>query len=89
MRPSSVVLGSDNTLINLEWTNWSYNQAIGTGLQAGSNCIPDCANGTVTYLPASVTAYDPQTTKTGLVFAKIAVTSNGKTSVYSMTGNYA
>jgi hypothetical protein len=41
------------------WSSWGPEQAVGTGTVTIQNCIPDCADGSQTPTPATVTLSNP------------------------------
>jgi len=59
--PSTIDYSGDggNIATNLQWSSWGSVTAIGYGRVGLNNCTPDCANGTVTYVPVTVTLSNP------------------------------
>jgi hypothetical protein len=58
--PPVITLDADGNAYakDLTWTGWNTTTAQGTGTLEIDNCQPDCADGTVTGYPATVTASD-------------------------------
>ena len=44
-----------NIVNNIEWSSWNNLGAVGEGEWGSDNCNPDCAQGTVTYYPTTIT----------------------------------
>jgi hypothetical protein len=51
---------------NLVWTNWGSPEATATGTQEVNNCEPNCAQGSYSPYPATVTVSNPQPYGDGL-----------------------
>ena len=45
----------NRTVRGITWSGWGSATATGTGTMGINNCDPNCANGTYTYYPATVT----------------------------------
>ncbi len=48
-----------NIVSNIVWSFWSDQNAVGRGEWGYDDCTPDCAGGTVTYYPTTITLSDP------------------------------
>jgi hypothetical protein len=58
VKPTSIVLACADNGLGVEiltWTTWTANTATGTGKVWEKNCVPNCAQGTVGYYPATIT----------------------------------
>lgn len=55
-QPTSIGFSSDssNILTHLTWTSWGPTSAVGHGTLGVDSCLPNCAQGTVTQVPATV-----------------------------------
>jgi hypothetical protein len=60
VRPTEITVGMQNVIMNITWSEWSQNQAVGNGQQELNNCQPDCAQGQVTWEPVTITLSDAQ-----------------------------
>ncbi len=56
-RPTTIDTSSDSTNIvdRLTWSSWSASGAVGHGQLAANNCQPNCAAGTTTEVPVTIT----------------------------------
>jgi hypothetical protein len=65
-------------LSSLTWTSWTASEATGSGQYYSNTCNPDCAQGTFTYTPVTVTLSDPlATTNGGECFTLMTVSGEG------------
>ena len=59
VKPQSIILTcADNTwaVDKIVWTNWSAGAgAMGTGIEYRRSCVPNCAQGSATYSPVTIT----------------------------------
>jgi hypothetical protein len=85
-RPTSIYLSGDagNVVVNLRWSSWTASSATGTGTSDIQGCVPDCASGTETPVPASITLVAP----TNGYFTKLIERRAGKTEVFVYTPNH-
>jgi hypothetical protein len=84
VRPASlsVSVNGDGNLLDLNWSIWSSDAALGTGLRqvrcVGNITDPKCRPGTTAYtVPATVRLSVPVSTARGMVFTVLKVTSRG------------
>lgn len=56
VKPQHIMLFGDNTwnVDNLVWTSWSVAGARGTGIEFRDDCVPNCAQGSATYSPVTI-----------------------------------
>ena len=61
IEPNVVHISGDagNIVDNMTWTSWNSEMAVGSGTWGYDDCIPDCAEGTVTDYPATITFSEP------------------------------
>jgi len=61
IEPSVVQISGDagNIVGNMTWTSWTSQRAVGQGTWGYDDCSPDCASGTVTDYPATITFSEP------------------------------
>ncbi len=61
IEPNVVQISGDagNIVGNMTWTSWNSQSAVGYGLWGYDDCNPDCASGTVTGYPATISFSDP------------------------------
>jgi predicted nucleic acid-binding Zn ribbon protein len=61
VEPTSMVLSADggDEVSNITWSSWSSAGAVGEGTQTVQHCVPDCADGTETTAPTTLTLSDP------------------------------
>ncbi|MDM4138789.1 MULTISPECIES: hypothetical protein [Mycobacterium] len=57
VKPQHIMLLGDNTwnIDNLVWTSWGGAGARGTGIEFRVACVPNCAQGSATYSPVTIT----------------------------------
>jgi hypothetical protein len=62
LRPSGIDFSADsgNIVTGISWSSWTATGATGEGTSGIQNCVPDCASGTITYVPTTITLSDPQ-----------------------------
>jgi hypothetical protein len=58
---------------DLKWSQWSADRAVGTGTWHYLNCQPDCARGTSTPYPVTITLTNP----VGAEFTKLIEKTTG------------
>jgi hypothetical protein len=68
IRPKQITTSGDGSgyVKNLAWSNWGAPQATATGVMELNNCQPNCAQGTYTGYPATVTLAGLKPYGTGL-----------------------
>ncbi len=61
IEPNVVQISGDagNIVGNMAWTSWTSQSAVGHGTWGYDDCNPDCASGTVTDYPATITFSNP------------------------------
>jgi hypothetical protein len=61
IEPSLMQFSGDagNIVSNIAWSSWNDQDAVGRGEWGYDNCTPDCAGGTVTDYPTTITLFDP------------------------------
>lgn len=59
--PSSIGFSADSTNVvtHLTWSSWSQSGAVGNGTFEHNNCVPNCAQGTITPEASTVTLSAP------------------------------
>src|ERR1700757_3461332 len=58
VKPGSIIFTcADNTwaVDKIVWTDWSAGGAKGTGIEYRRSCVPNCAQGSPTYSPVTIT----------------------------------
>ncbi len=48
-----------NVATGLTWSTWTATEAVGTGSREELGCVPDCAQGSATAYPVTITLSDP------------------------------
>jgi hypothetical protein len=80
IRPMSLYLAcADGGLgvTNVTWTSWGTVAANGMGTLHVNNCIPDCADGTSSSYPASISVTSPSSSSGVPIFQDITVVPTG------------
>ena len=78
-RPSQFNYTQDGTgsVSNITWSTWSSAGATGTGTINLNDCVPNCASGTFTGYPATVTLSGASQTSQGYVFTQMVISAPG------------
>lgn len=60
-RPSTIYFSADagNVATGLTWATWTASKAVGRGVRKELSCVPDCADGSATSYPVTITMTDP------------------------------
>jgi hypothetical protein len=60
-RPWQIVFSADggNIVTGIRWLSWTGAGAIGRGVSGIESCVPDCAQGTVRYVPTTIRLSGP------------------------------
>lgn len=82
IKPTTIDFSGDagNVVTSIAWASWTGTQAVGHGTSNLQGCIPDCAQGSETPVPTTITVSNPQNGR----FTRITETRNGMTT----TGTY-
>lgn len=75
--PSQFDYTQDGTgaVLNITWSSWGPDGAVGTGTLQINNCVPNCAAGTPASYPATVNLSAPQQTASGYLFTSMSIES--------------
>jgi hypothetical protein len=87
-RPSAIQFSVDggNVVTRIRWSSWGDRTATGSGTVGRDDCIPNCAEGTTRYVPASITLSAPGAAGEWTV---ITETVQGHRSTFTMSGHWA
>ena len=90
VEPTTIVFPGDGNSIaaGISWSTWSSDVAIGHGTAHRDTCVPNCAQGMVTPVAATITLSDPGG-GTPTVWQSMTGQSNGLTTTYSYPGSWA
>ncbi|HSZ39694.1 MAG TPA: hypothetical protein VK817_07035 [Trebonia sp.] len=60
-KPSEIDFSADggNVVTGIRWQSWTARGATGHGTSAIESCVPNCAQGPVTYVPTTITLSAP------------------------------
>lgn len=53
-KPSKLFFGAHEVITSISWSKWGKKQATGAGTYQVNNCIPNCAEGTITPTPSTI-----------------------------------
>lgn len=83
-RPADIYISGDagDIVTGLRWSNWSYSSASARGTSNIQSCVPNCASGTHTPVPTSITLEDPSSKG---YFTKLVEHRTGMTEVFYYT----
>jgi hypothetical protein len=75
--PSEIGFSADggNVVTGLRWQSWTASGAAGQGTSGIESCVPNCAQGSVRYVPTTITLSSPVNGK----FTVITEKRNGQT----------
>lgn len=78
--PSVIDFSADggNVVTGIRWLSWTARGATGRGTSAIESCVPDCAQGPVTYVPTTITFSAPLDGE----FTVLAETRAGRTMTF-------
>lgn len=81
VKPSTIDFSADsgNVVTGINWTSWTATAADGKGTSGIQNCVPNCAAGTIRYVPTRLSLSDPQQGR----FTQIIETRAGANSTWS------
>jgi hypothetical protein len=59
--PSEIDFSADggNVVTGLRWQSWTASEAAGQGTSGIESCVPNCAEGSVRYVPTTITLSSP------------------------------
>jgi ABC-type lipoprotein export system ATPase subunit len=82
--PSTIGFSADggNIVTGIIWSSWTATGARGRGTSYLDNCVPNCAQGTTTAVPATITLSDPA----GGRFTVIKERRAGATTIFTYSG---
>jgi hypothetical protein len=55
IEPTTLGMGASNAIIDISWSQWNANGAVGSGKQEIDSCNPNCAEGSTTYKTVTLT----------------------------------
>jgi serine/threonine protein kinase len=86
IEPSEIGFSGDggNVVTAMSWVSWTATGATGIGTSGIDNCIPDCASGTVTQVPATITLSSPVNGR----FTVMTETRDGSTSSWQYPSSW-
>lgn len=89
--PSTIQFSGDggDVVSGIRWSHWDSQSAVGDGTVGVNNCTPNCAEGTSTYVPATVTLSNPAATGTPFVWTRMTESYDGRTLHFSYSGRWA
>lgn len=82
-RPANIDISGDagDIVTGLRWSSWTASSATGEGASNIQNCVPNCASGTDTPVPTSITLLDP----VDGYFTELVERRDGQTEVFVYT----
>jgi len=76
-QPDEIGVGASNVIRNIRWANYGSALAIGHGLYSVENCVPNCAGGTITWVPVTIRLKQRILCKGRLAYLLMAVKGDG------------
>jgi hypothetical protein len=85
--PSAIQFSADggDVVTGIRWSSWGSRTATGRGTVGWDNCTPNCAEGTTSYGPATVTLSAPDAHGEWTV---VTETEHGRTTTFSLSGHW-
>jgi hypothetical protein len=89
--PSTIQFSGDggDVVSDIRWSSWGSQTAVGLGTVGLDNCTPNCAEGSFTYVPATITLSNPATEGTAPVWTSMTESYDGRTLHFSYSGRWA
>ncbi len=89
IEPNVVAISGDagNIISDMVWSSWTSSMAVGHGMWGYDDCNPDCASGTVTDYPATITFSELSFGRFTLL-TEVTVGPHGFTASFSMPGPF-
>lgn len=80
IKPSQIDFSADggNIVTDITWSSWTATGAVGEGTSVIQNCVPNCAQGTTTPVPTTITLTRPQSGH----FTELTETRDGQSSAW-------
>jgi hypothetical protein len=72
-KPGTLFFGAHEEIDNVHWSKWGKKLARGTGTYQVNDCLPDCADGTITPTPASIVLTGRERCGNRFVFRRLKV----------------
>jgi Trypsin-like peptidase domain len=81
IKPSEIDFSGDagNIVTRISWSSWTATGAVGEGTSGIQSCVPNCAQGTTTYVPTTIALSKPR----GGHFTKLSETRSGASSTWA------
>ncbi|MDX6229849.1 MAG: hypothetical protein QOI76_3239 [Frankiales bacterium] len=81
IRPSMISFTADvhGVITGIKWASWTKSGAVGHGKQVVTDCVPNCAQSTLHYLPATITLGRVQHG----IFTRLVERVGGRSHIYS------
>jgi hypothetical protein len=77
-KPSTFSFGAYEQITGMTWSKWGRKLARGTGTYQVNDCVPNCAEGTITPTPASVVLSGRQLCGKRFLFHRMKVFFRGR-----------
>ena len=77
-KPASFAFGAHELITGMAWSSWGKRVARGEGTYRVNDCVPSCADGTITPTPASVVLTGRQKCGKRFVFRRVKVFFGGQ-----------
>ena len=86
-QPSAIQFSADggDVVTGIRWSSWGSRTATGRGTVGWDNCTPNCAEGTTSYGPATVTLSAPDAHGEWTV---VTETEHGRTITFTRSGHW-
>ena len=86
-KPATIYFSGDagDIATGLTWSAWNQTEAVGHGRRQELSCIPDCAQGTATSYPVTITLTEPVD---GRFTTIVEQTADGRGTTETFTGPY-
>jgi hypothetical protein len=77
-KPSTLGFGAHEQITEITWSKWGKKLAIGHGTYQVNDCVPDCADGTITPTPSTIYLTGRTTCGGHFIFKRLKVFFAGR-----------
>jgi hypothetical protein len=76
-KPSTLSFGAHEVIESVSWSKWGKKKAVGHGTYRVNDCLPNCAEGTITPTPTTIYLTGRMTCGGHFIFKRMKVFFNG------------
>jgi hypothetical protein len=76
-KPDAIGVGASSAITEIRWTTYGGQTAVGKGIFPSNDCVPSCAEGTITPIPVTVRLTSRILCRGKLVYGRMAIEGAG------------